>query len=36
MHLSPGMIPPLSDRFTNANDNHEAFAVAAEAIMMVL
>ena len=29
VHLSLGMIPPLSGHFTNANDNHEAFAVAA-------
>ena len=29
VHLSLGMIPPLSGHFTNANDNHEAFAIAA-------
>lgn len=29
VHLLLGMIPPLSGHFTNANDNHEAFAIAA-------
>ena len=27
--LSLGIVPPLSGSITNANDNHEAFAIAA-------